>query len=272
MKRRVSYALLLALCLSGCQNFTPGKATAAKTSDKGVAGAIASAAQDAAGSGMIKESLLFNEKLYRSDPHNPEYILNYARDLRRAGRTADAKLVIRTPAKGPRATEPLLTECALTLIAAGEYNEALTFAQKAVEKNDKSPDAHQALALALSGLGKYADAQLQFQEAMDLWPEKRDRTSIINNLAMSLAAQGKINEARTVMSLATGEALRSEVYQNNRALLDGLEEPVVKEEKLPPPTTIEIKANAKTDDKKPLAKAAPMAVVKKSVKMQPIVE
>lgn len=233
--------LLASVSLSACGtlNKTAGVgkgATATDTSQNSrLSDAIASAARDAQKDGMTQESLMFQSKLYHQDPNNPDKILNYARALRYTNRIDDAILVVRTPAKGPRATEPMMTEAAMILISAGQYDEALSFAQRAVEKNGKSVDAHHALALALSGLGKYEDAQLQFQETIQMWPESRDQTAVINNLAMSLAAQGKIAEARTAMSMATGEALRSQTYQNNRAMLEALKDRTpVKAEKLEP--------------------------------------
>lgn len=234
--RILGLVILAGLPLAGCESMK-GTADAKASADKSsrLSAAIADAARDAQGSGRTRESLLFQEKLYHDDPNNQEKILQYAKALRYAGRTDDAILVIRTPAKGARATEPMMTEAAMILISAGEYDEALGFAQRAVEKNPKSVDAHHALALALSGLGKYEDAQLQFQETIQMWPDGRDQTAIINNWAMSLAAQGKVAEARTAMSMATGEALRSQTYQNNRALLEALKDRTpVKAEKLEP--------------------------------------
>jgi len=213
-----------ALALSGCGTAGALGGSSKSKSGDGVSSAMASAARDAAGKGNLHDSLMINEKLYQGDPDNTQYIIAYARDLRRAGKIDDAKLVIRTPAKKAKAKEPILTECAMVLIASGEYNEAQTFAQNAVNAQENSPDAHQALALALSGLGDHVGAQYEFQHAMDLWPEGRDKTSVINNLAMSLAAQGKISEAKTTMALATGQALESPTYQNNRALLNTLED------------------------------------------------
>ena len=228
MNRTLALALVSSLALTACAGM-PGKASSLKGGNgsdgkSSVAGAIASAAQDAADEGNTTDALAFQQKLYYGDPHNPDYILSYAKALRHAGKINDALLVIRTPAKEKRAGEPLKTEAAMVLISAGQYDEAMEFAQAALEKSDKSPYAHQALALAMSGLNKNAEAQAQFERALDLWPDNEDKTPIINNLAMSLAAQGKITEARNVMSQATGEALKSEVYQNNRAMLDTLKD------------------------------------------------
>lgn len=257
-----AFLLTLSVCtlaLAGCGTAKPGKAGAANAggSDK-VSRAMASAARDAADGGLTQESLMFQENLYHKDPRNEVNIINYARGLRKAGRIDDALLVVRTPASAQRASSPLLTECSMVLIAAGEYNAALGYAQKAIERDKKSADAIHALALAMSGLEEHSAAQLQFQKALDMWPENRDKTPVINNLAMSLVAQGKVSEARTVMSLATGEALRSRTYQNNRALLESLKDRDVRREKLAAPAT----------------QAAPAPKKAKGVhaKMKPIIE
>jgi Flp pilus assembly protein TadD len=268
-----SLIIASALMLSGCSHMhgkAAAKTGASSSSKQAVAGAIASAAQDAANEGNNIDALAFQQKLYNSDPRNPDYILSYAHALRRAGQIDDALLVIRTPAKGPRATEPLMTECSMVLIAAGKYDEALEFAQKALEENDKSPGAHEALALALSGLNKNADAQLQFERALKLWPEDTNKTSIINNLAMSLAAQGKISEARDIMSQATGEALKSATYQNNRALLDTLKDRDIRAEKIEVQSTSEVISLSPQGAK--VRNTVTKAPAKTRVKMKPIIE
>jgi Flp pilus assembly protein TadD len=169
-----------------------------------------------------------NEKLYRGDPRNPDYILAYARDLRRMDRGSEARLVIRTPALQEDSSATLKTEAAMVLVSAGDYAEAKIFAEKAVVQDPASPDALQALALALSGMNKHVEAEEQFSKSLALWPKDRDKTPVINNLAMSQAAQGKVLEANATMALATGEALRSDVYQNNRAMLASLREAPVR--------------------------------------------
>lgn len=242
MTMRVSLplTLLASLALGACSGGLPGKASSVRgkgDSKSAVAGVIASAAADAASEGNTTDALAFQQKLYYADPRNPEYILSYARALRRAGKIDDALLVIRTSAGEKRAREPLKTEAAMVLISAGRYDEAMEFAQGALGKDGKSPAAHQALALAMSGLNKHAEAEEQFRQALKLWPENTDKTPVINNLAMSLAAQGKIAEAKNVMSMATGEALKSPIYQNNRAMLDSLKDHAILRAPIQPATT-----------------------------------
>jgi len=221
------------LALGACQNFSQPAGSYQRRSDDRVAGAMVSAARDAADEGMMGQSLAFHEKLYNRDPRNTEYIINYAAALRRVGRVDDATLVVRTPARDPKAGAPILTEAALVLIAGAKYEEAKTFAKRAVDTDKKSPDAWHALALAESGQQNFKSAQGHFEKALSLWPEHRDKTPVINNLAMCLTVQGRVDKAREVMALATGEALQSRTYQNNRALLDILQD-VPRVEKLPP--------------------------------------
>lgn len=213
--------VLAALLLAGCQT-TGSTAKTGSLANQRVAGAMAAAARDAASSGRIEESLAINRKLYLANPNDKAHILAYARDLRRAGRIDDARLVIRTPSLGSDATPAMQTEAAMVLIAAGDYSEARQFAEKAIAAAPASPDAYQALALAQSGEGNHEDAEAAFSKAFTLWPNDRDKTSVINNLAVSQLAQGKVTEAGKTMSMATGEALKSEVYQNNRSYLKTL--------------------------------------------------
>ncbi len=227
MVSRKNLCLLVSasLLLGACQNMHGNTPTAFNGSNASrVDRAISSAARDAASVGQLRQSLAFYEKLYRKDPGNETFAIDYARALRKTGRVEDAKLVVGANARKDKASEPLLTEYAYVLIAAGEYDKALGIAQRAVTKSSKSARAHHALALALSGLGKHEDAEGQFRAALNLWPEDVDQTAVINNLAVSLAAQGKITQAQETMGMATGEALTNPTYQNNRVLLDGFQQ------------------------------------------------
>lgn len=222
-----TYSLLFittaTLSLAACQNMHGTSPGSFNGGGSRVDRAISSAARDAANAGQLGQSFAFYEKLYRKAPNNEGFAIDYARALRKTGRVDDAKLVVGANARKEKASAPLLTEYAFVLITAGEYENAQIYAKRAVTKASKSAQAHHALALALSGLGKHAEAETQFREALVLWPVNTNQTAVINNLAVCLAAQGKIAQAQETMGMATGEALTNPTYQNNRVLMDNFE-------------------------------------------------
>lgn len=211
-----------ALALGACA----GTSKSSGNKDAIISNALASAASDAASSGQLQNSLLFVEKLYNKNPKDPDAITAYARALRRNNRLDDATLVIQAAARDKSAPAELKAEYATLLIAKGNYPEAEQIARAAVTRKGGSPEAQHALALALTGLGKEAEAEEHFRTALLRWPDGADRTPIINNLAMNLAAQGKLKDAKEVMEMATGDALSSDTYRNNRALLSALKDEV----------------------------------------------
>ena len=50
-------------------------------------------------------------------------------------------------------------ECARIYLVVGQYENAVTYAQKSLDLNPENPEAHRLLALALQKLGREAEAQ-----------------------------------------------------------------------------------------------------------------
>jgi len=159
--------------------------------------------------------LAVTEKLYTKDPENPLAALDFARSLRDTKALDKAATVLEPFAKDKAASANILTEFSAILLAKGDYPKAQTYAQRAVTQDPKSFRAYHNLGLALDTQGKQPEAEQAFRKAMDLW--QGNPTTIMNNLALNLAAQGYLDESIDLLRRAqTLSPHKTEIERNIR--------------------------------------------------------
>ena len=158
---------------------------------------------------------------HKANPADPNAALAYARALRASGAKEDALAVLETAAKAKPADRRLALERGLLTLDLGDAAKAETLLRSA--HDPKAPDwrLHSALGAALASRGKQQDAQAQFAKALALSP---NHPSILNNLAISYALDGKASEAEKVLRSVTSPKQSPEAskVQQNLALVLGL--------------------------------------------------
>jgi Flp pilus assembly protein TadD len=139
-----------------------------------------------------------------------------ARALRAKGEKQRALALLEQAASSDTGNKALLAEQGLLALDLGQVQKAEALLRKAIDA--KSPDwrLHSGLGAAISAQGRQAEAQVEFGKALALAP---DHPSVLNNLALSYALEGK-HEERLLRRLAQG-APQSRTRQN-LALLLGL--------------------------------------------------
>ena len=136
---------------------------------------------------------------HKANPADAGAALAYAKALRDGGAKADALAVLETAAKARPADRRLALERGLLALELGEATKAETLLRSA--HDPKAPDwrLHSALGAALASRGKQQEAQTQFAKALALAP---NNPSILNNLALSYALDGKAGEAEKLLRKA----------------------------------------------------------------------
>ena len=159
--------------------------------------------------------------MHNAKPADPEAAVAYARALREAGSAAKALAVLdRTAALEP-ADKRLLLERGLLALELGEPAKAEALLRKAQDKTAPDWRLHSGLGTALASRGKQPEAQAEFAKALTLAP---DQPSVLNNLALSYALDGKVAQAEQLLRKAhqaKGSADARKVEQN-LALVLGL--------------------------------------------------
>ena len=200
-----------ALTLNACAATGP-------TNDKArIDAALDRAAAGAAISGSTSQSLSLMERVYQRDPSNEAAAVKYAVALREGGEPEKSALVLQSAAKSSAASSNVLREYAATQLELGDYNQAESYARKAISKNANDGQAWHILGIALDTQAKHKEAEQAFRKALDLW--EGDPVPIMNNLALNLASQNHNEEAIEILKKAKAIAPnRLEVERNLRII------------------------------------------------------
>ena len=221
--RRHTIVLSLALLLiaAGCKaTDTPlaGKAIDSLTGKSAAAEErLSTAAVNAIAEGKADEALTLyarlyarnNEGFFNPDRAHQEIALNYAQLLRKTGK-AQRALVVLAPFVETRSgaikygADPIvLNEYAAGSIELGNLEKAEKILNSVLENEDAlnfHADACNLLGIVLDAQGGHKEAEQLFRKSLDSW--KGDATSVMNNLAISLANQGLFDESLTTLNQA----------------------------------------------------------------------
>ncbi|MBY0224936.1 MAG: tetratricopeptide repeat protein [Hyphomicrobium sp.] len=140
-----------------------------------------------------------------------------ARDLRAAGKKAEA-LELLDRSAGADTDRAIIGERGLLALELGQIDKSVALLARA--QNPVKPDwrMQSAYGAALSAAGRQKEAQDQFSKALAAAP---GQPSILNNLALSYALEGRKDEAETTLRQAAAQTGDPQARQN-LALVLGL--------------------------------------------------
>jgi Flp pilus assembly protein TadD len=196
----------------------------------------------------------------RADPRNVDATLAAARILRRQGdRTGALELLDQAASAAPKDAR-LFRDRGLLALELGAVARARDHLQRAVANGSRDWQTHSALGTALAASGKQKDAQQQFAEALKQAP---DNPVVLNNLALSLALDGRRGEAEQTLRRASAgtEKEKDARVAQNLALLGRLGGRSVKPDDkavgapLPPASSVPSKGEKKAAAPRPVRTA-----------------
>jgi Flp pilus assembly protein TadD len=219
MTNRRSYLSLLslgvcALALSACQT-TGSTSNSEEARSEKINAALERATAAVEGSNQSIGTL---ERNYKRNSADPLAAAAYARALREDEQLSQAEAILAPFANDPKSPAKTKTEYAGLQLAQGNYESAENYAKKAVMQDDHDPEAFHYLGIALDTQGKHPEAERAFRKALDYW--QGDPTTVMNNLALNLAAQEYLDEAVEILYKAKALSPdRVEVERNLRIVL-----------------------------------------------------
>jgi Flp pilus assembly protein TadD len=175
--------------------------------------------------------------LYQREPENLQFAARYAEAARRSGDARTAVELLDALVGRGLGGAPLQIEMAKANLQLGRAEVALAAARQAVATEPELGEGHVVLGLALDAVGDHGAAAAAYREALAKGAPGSAR--IFNNLALSLAQAGKLNESVTTLRKATrldGEA--APISQNLdliEAIAGGALSPTVKPQKIVAP-------------------------------------
>lgn len=158
------------------------------------------AAREAKASGNKVETVILLEKIYQRSPDDAAVATSFGQALREDDQLNRARQVLYPFTEGKNAYPDAVTELSMVQIALGQYKEAELTARRAVEMDEKSGRAFLALGTALDAQNYHEQAEVAFRRGIDNW--KGDPAPIMNNLALNLASQNKLDQAVDMLEKA----------------------------------------------------------------------
>lgn len=207
-RRRMAAALLattaLAALLGGCTHGLPfGKSAESKLSATDAVGAIAqwSAA-------------------YNKNPQDPKMVLGYAAALKAIGSRDKALEILTTGYQGNQNSGEIAAELGRLALDMGRLDIAQQTLKVAETQGVKDWKTLSAQGTFRAKQGRHAEAQQYYLAALQQQP---DAVSVINNLALSYALDGKPEKSEQLLRKAVASGHEDKRVRQNLALVLGLQ-------------------------------------------------
>lgn len=216
---KIFCSVVAVITLAGCMT-TSGPADSAGPDMDRLNKALNKAAMSAAARGEPGQSLAYLEKAYKRQPDNIDSARAYAAALRHHNHLLKASKVLQPLAGQAASPSTLKSEYAGILLAQGRYEEAERYALKAISQDDRNAQAYHFLGIASDALGEHVKAERAYLKGLDLW--QGDTSSIMNNLALNMALQGRLEQANDLLVRAHLTAPQRPDIENNLDIVQRL--------------------------------------------------
>lgn len=187
------------LALAACG--TTGNTNVSNTADANrVDSILERAAREAKASGNKTETVALLEQIYSRNQDDAAVATSFGQALREDEQFTRARQVLYPFTEGKNAYPDAVMELAMVQLSLGQYKEAELTARKAVELDPNSGRAYLALGTALDAQNYHEQAEVAFRRGIEKW--KGDPAPIMNNLALNLASQNKLDQAIDMLQRA----------------------------------------------------------------------
>lgn len=248
------------LALGACS--TTGSNVSNQADARRVDSILERAAREAKASGNKVETLALLEQIYGRNQDDPAVATSFAQALREDEQLNKARQVIYPFTEGKNAYPDAVTELSMIQLSLGQYKEAELTARRAVELDPKQGRPYLALGTALDAQNYHEQAETAFRKGIDQW--QGDPAPIMNNLALNLASQNKLDQAIDMLKKAQEISPGRVELERNLRIITTLKEDaddfIVKQEEekkaaaapaKPAAAKSEATAAKKPEDKKP---------------------
>lgn len=188
-----------------------------------------------------------------ASPINVDAAITAARALRTEGDLKGAFALLERSAIDQPSNRALLRERGLVALELGEIAKAELLLRQALDNSKTDWQTHSAFGAALASAGRHQEAQQQFAKALALAP---DHPSILNNLSLSYALDGKPADAERLLRIASARQNTAPQVKQNLALVLGAGGKLAEAQKLSNSALPRAKADANRDYLKSLSDQA----------------
>lgn len=213
----VLFVTLSALTVSACSTTGASSNVSNRAEASRVNAILDRAAREAKASGNKVETLALLEQIYDRNPDDAAVATGYGQALREDEQLNKARQVLYPFTEGKNAYPDAIVELSMVQLALGQYKEAELTSRRAVELDPDQGRAYLSLGTALDAQNYHEQAEVAFRRGLDKW--KGDPAPILNNLALNLASQNKLDQAIDLLKRAQQESPgRIEIERNMRII------------------------------------------------------
>lgn len=218
---RLLGSVALSVALAGCAVAPTPHGDSGPTPEQkaNVEPALRQAAMLAERNASYGEAAQHYAALHGKYPQDKQITLALARNLRFAGNPQQAIAVINSGSDAPAGDPLALLELGKDYLAADQLNLAKPTLERARTAAPLNWEILSSLGVVYDYQGDYEQAQQQYDAALFIDPEN---PTVLNNKALSLAQQGRLDEAVNTMKIATDQPSASAQARQNLALLMAL--------------------------------------------------
>lgn len=221
LKSSVSALALVGLVLTACgttdeqasatdQNYQLSSASSSNTMLK-------AAALDAYQKGDWKRAADYYRKVAITEPNNYALNMTYADALRRSGNPEEAVSLLYPLIQSEKASDQLLMLHAKAALQANQPAQALASAERARSSMKYAAQAHYLAGTAYASLGDQDAALEAYKASLATGADKPAK--VLNNMGLTLARMGKLNESLDVLGRASRLDADDPVIQQNLAMV-----------------------------------------------------
>ena len=167
-------------------------------------------------------SLAALERSYNQNPESVTAAIDYADALRDADYLNRAAIVLAPFVNSGKPSGAALVEYSAVQLDLGNYITAEEYAQKAIIQNPENYQAYHFLGIALDAQNLHEPAENAFRKALEYW--QGDATAVMNDLALNLTTQEKLDEAAEILDRAATLAPNDKDIERNLRILRALQQ------------------------------------------------
>jgi Flp pilus assembly protein TadD len=208
---RLLPALSVALTLSAC-------ASSAQQAPVVSADAILRVADMTRGEGDLASAAGLYQKAHELNPTDPHALIMLGQTLAKLGSASGAAEAYRAALQLDGTNAEALRGLGTAFLNVGQPDAAIAQYEKALDAGEDYR-LYNGIAVAYDMLGDHASAQTYYRTALQLSPGNLE---LNNNLALSLALEGRYKEAIPLLEQATADPMATPRYRQNLAFVYGL--------------------------------------------------
>ena len=210
--RVIALWVAVALATTGCQQTSVGEQGPAMGAENQAPEMVAVRAEQ---NRSFAEAAKIYASLLTKEPNNRSYLLSLARNLRYSGQTQAAIDLMNRP-EVPTNDPMVMLELGKSYLAADQLNLARPVLERAKAAAPLNWEIPSTLGVTLDYMEQNALAQAEYAAALQLSPEN---PTVLNNLALSLAQEGRLDEAIATLERAVNQQAAQPQSRQNLALL-----------------------------------------------------